>query len=59
MTAAVAPVAPGRLGGVVQAVRTAPIRAVRITPIQVRQAAVPPVVGVEDVVEVATRGLPV
>ncbi len=59
MTAAVAPVAPGRLGVVVQAVLTALTQAVRITPIQVRQAAVPPVVGVEDVVEVATRGLPV
>ena len=59
MIAAVAPVAQGRQAVVVQAVLTALTQAVRITPIQVRQAAVPPVVGVEDVVEVATRGLPV
>jgi hypothetical protein len=59
MIAAVAPVAQGRQAVVVQVVRTAPTQAVRTTPIQVRQAAVRPVVGVEDVVEVATRGLPV
>jgi hypothetical protein len=59
MIVAVALVAQGRQAVVVQVVRTAPTQAVRITPIQVRQAVVPPAVGVEDVVEVATRELPV
>lgn len=63
MMAAVAPVAPGRQGGVVQAVRTAPIRAVQITPtlahqVVARQAVVPQVAGVEVVAEVGTRRWP-
>ena len=57
MIAAVAPVAPGRLGVVVQAVRTAPIRAVRITPtlahqVVARPAAARQAAGVEVVAEV-------
>jgi hypothetical protein len=55
MIAAVAPVAQGRQAVVVQVVRTAPTQAVRTTPIQVRQAVVPPAVGVEVVAEVGTR----
>ena len=63
MTAVVAPVAPGRQGVVVQAVRTALIRAVRTTPTLAHQgiarpAAVPQVAEVEAVAEVGTRGWP-